>query len=69
MAEAMEAERVKAWITEQDFQHPFGGGVAVANDGDIRPQACKHPQGVGVSSLPLCRPISLRSMSMVLAPR
>ena len=69
MTESMQAERVQSWIAEQDLKDPLSSRVAVANDGDIRAQALQHPQEVGVSSLPLCKPISFRSMSIVLAPR
>ena len=68
MAEPVQAKGMQPGIAEQDLQHAPGSGIAVANDGDVRAQAVQHPQGLGALAL-LSRPISLQSMSIVLAPR
>ena len=35
MTEAVQGQRLEAWITEQNFQRPTGGRIALADDREV----------------------------------
>jgi hypothetical protein len=45
MAEAVQADGVKAWVAKQHLQPPTSRRVALANDGEIGSDLIKHRLG------------------------
>ena len=65
MAEAMQGQRLEARIAEQNFQRPTGSRIALADDREIGTDVIKHRGEGQLAAAGVCRPISLRSRSIV----